>query len=337
MSHRSKIILGISFGHGDSSAALLADGKILAAAEEERFNRIKHYAGYPTEAVKFCLEEARLKPEQVQVVAIAKKPTNQFIKRAALIVSQPHRIWKSLGKNTGGTPSFKEWLAQVEISHARIHRTEHHLSHMLSTQFLTQNEDVAYLSFDGLGDFVSASIGKTERGRIQILNRVTFPHSLGFFYTGLTQYLGFPYFGDEFKVMGLSSYGQPSFISQMRNLIREAEPFGFRLNLEAFPVLKSPKIFTVKNQQPWVETLYNAPYLTAILGVPPRKPGEPLQDVHRDLAKSIQVRFEEIANHLLKSLESVSSSETLCLSGGCAHNSVWGGKIPQVSPPGPVS
>lgn len=331
MSRRSKIILGISYGHGDSSAALIVDGKIFAAAEEERFNRIKHFAGYPTESVRFCLEEAGLRPEDVQVVALAKKPTNQLIRKAALILSQPSRIFRPLKNKSAEFQSFKKWLVQSEISHARIYRTEHHLAHMLSTQFLTQNEDVAYLSFDGLGDFVSASIGKTSNRGIQVLDRVTFPHSLGFFYTAMTQYLGFPYFGDEFKVMGLSSYGQPSFISQMRNLVREAEPFGFRLNLEAFPILKMKNIFSLRNQQPWVETLYNAPYLTAILGVPPRKSNEPIQDAHRDLAKSIQLRFEEIANHLLKSLEKVSSSETLCLSGGCAHNSVWVGKIPQVS------
>jgi carbamoyltransferase len=147
----------------------------------------------------------------------------------------------------------------------------------------------------------------------------------------MTQYLGFPYFGDEFKVMGLSSLGKPTFLTQMRNLVREVEPFGFRINLEAFPVLRTSKIFSVVNSQPCVSQLYNAPYLTAILGLPPRKPKDHLNEEHWNLAKSVQVRFEEIANHLLARLAQQVDSETLALSGGCAHNSVWVGKIPQNS------
>ncbi|NBT59969.1 carbamoyltransferase, partial [bacterium] len=166
---------------------------------------------------------------------------------------------------------------------------------------------------------------------MKILDRVTYPHSLGFFYTAMTQYLGFPYFGDEFKVMGLSSLGKPTFLSQMRNLVREAEPFGFRINLEAFPVLRTPGIFSVVKSQPTVAPLFNAPYLTAILGIPPRKPKDHLSEDHWNLAKSVQVRFEEVANHLLEYLGSRVESDTLALAGGCAHNSVWVGKIPQNS------
>ncbi|NBX77474.1 MAG: carbamoyltransferase [Proteobacteria bacterium] len=331
MLRRSKTILGISYGHGDSSAALIVDGKIIAAAEEERFNRIKHYAGFPTEATRYCLAEAGVSPLDVQVIAVARNPWNQIIKKASLALSQPQLILQRSARRPSSSQSFSDWVSQMGLSHARKHSCEHHEAHMLSSRYLPESENQALLSFDGLGDFVSAAIGKTTKHGVKILDRVTYPHSLGFFYTAMTQYLGFPYFGDEFKVMGLSSLGKPTFLSQMRNLVREVEPFGFRINLEAFPVLRSPGIFSVVKSQPTVAPLFNAPYLTAILGIPPRKPKDHLSEDHWNLAKSVQVRFEEIANHLLVQLSRKVDSETLALSGGCAHNSVWVGKIPQNS------
>ena len=331
MPQRPKIVLGISFGHGDSSAALLVEGKLAAAAEEERFNRIKHYALFPEQSTKYCLREAGLSLNDVEVVAVAKKPWNQALKKMGLALSQPQLFRKVLSKKDPSQLTFSKWLFQMGLSHVRVHSCEHHFAHMLSAQYLAQKEDLSFLSFDGLGDFVSAAIGMNSPKGLKILDRVIYPHSLGYFYTAMTQYLGFPHFGDEFKVMGLSSFGEPKYLSQMRNLIREVEPFGFRLNLEAFPVLKESQMFKVINSQPYVETFYNLPYLTAILGVPPRKKDQPIQKEHQDLACSIQVRFEEVANHLLKQLELVAPSETLALSGGCAHNSVWVGKIPQHS------
>lgn len=332
MPHRPNIILGLSFGHGDSSAALIVDGKLIAAAEEERFNRIKHYALFPDESVKFCLKEAGLNVSDVQVVAIARKPFNLFFKRLNQLLSQPGLISMAFKKSSDSPMTFSQWLFNMGLSHVRVKSFEHHYAHMMSSRYLSGEEDQAFLSFDGLGDFVSAAIGKTEKNNIKILDRVVFPHSLGFFYTAMTQYLGFPHFGDEFKVMGLSSYGQPSYLSQMRNLVREVEPFGFRLNLEAFPLLKKTNLFSVVDSRPHIEPFYNRQYLTSILGLPPRKKGEPLEKIHWDLAASIQVRFEQVANHLLRGLESqVPSTETLALSGGCAHNSVWVGKIPKNS------
>jgi len=328
MPQRPKIVLGVSFGHGDSSAALILDGKLIAAAEEERFNRIKHFAGFPEEATKYCLQEAGITSSDVEVVAVAKKARNQSLKKLNLLLSHPHLIQQAFSRNKQEEPTFSEWLYQMGLSHVRTHHCEHHHAHMLSSRYLSSSEEQAFLSFDGLGDFVSAAIGKSTAQGVKILDRVVYPHSLGFFYTAMTQYLGFPYFGDEFKVMGLSSLGEPKYLSQMRNLVREAEPFGFRLNLEAFPILTVGKVFKVENSKPQVESFFNTPYLTAILGVPPRKKGQPIQKEHQDLACSVQARFEEVANHLLRHLENLVPCETLALSGGCAHNSVWVGKIP---------
>ncbi|NBX92601.1 MAG: carbamoyltransferase [Proteobacteria bacterium] len=331
MLHHPNVILGVSFGHGDSSAALIVGGQLVAAAEEERFNRIKHYALFPTQAVKYCLNQAGLSPSEVEVIAIGKKPWNQFFKKVPLLISHPHLLKLSRGQKNGATQTFSQWLSEMGLSRTHVRSFEHHLAHMMSSRFLSEAETQAFLSFDGLGDFVSAAIGMSTPQSLKILDRVVFPHSLGFFYSAMTQYLGFPYFGDEFKVMGLSSLGKPRFHSEMKNLIREVEPFGFRLNIEAFPILKSPELFYLVNGQPHVQTLYSPQYLTAVLGISPRKNKEPLAEAHWDLAKSVQLRFEEIANHLLRHLESKVPVDTLALSGGCAHNSVWVGKIIQNS------
>lgn len=336
MTRRPKSILGVSYGHGDSSAALIVEGKLVAACEEERFNRIKHYAGYPTQSAKYCLSEAGLASSDIEVVAVAKKPFNQLFERMKLALAQPQALLKKLGRQDKDAVSFSGWIESQGFSHVKIKHFEHHLAHLMSARYLPPGSDsekpFALFSFDGLGDFVSTAFGKSTNQGVEILNRVVFPHSLGFFYTAMTQYLGFPYFGDEFKVMGLSSFGKPQFLDQMRKLVKVCEPFGFRLNLEAFPIPKKMEAFYIKDHQPYVEPLFNSNYLTTVLGVAPRKPKEPLLDIHRDLAKSVQMRFEEVANHLLFQLSQKVDSEVLALAGGCAHNSVWVGKIPQNTP-----
>lgn len=336
MTQRPKSILGLSYGHGDSSAALIVEGELIAACEEERFNRIKHFAGYPTQSVEYCLREAGLQSSEIEVIAIAKKPLNQIFHRFKLSLTQPQLLLEKLRTKEKASGSFSEWVSSQGLSQAKIKSFEHHYAHLMSARYLPDEPEtgrpLALLSFDGLGDFVSTAIGKSTPEGAKILNRVVYPHSLGFFYTAMTQYLGFPYFGDEFKVMGLSSLGEPTFISQMKSLVKTDESFGFRLNLEAFPILKKSHAFSLKGEQPFVEALFNSNYLTTILGVPPRKPKEALSKNHYDLAKSVQLRFEEVANHLLNQLALRVDTDVLALAGGCAHNSVWVGKIPQNSP-----
>ncbi len=332
MAPQPKIILGISYGHGDSSAALIIENRLSAAAEEERFNRIKHFAGFPELAIKYCLEHAGISPEQVEIVAIAKKPWNQIQKKIALVLKHPQLLRKLKSKTADPKISLSKNLKQLKLNKAKIKRVEHHLAHLYSCRYLDPKREAAYLSFDGLGDFVSASIGKTEGHKITILDRMIFPHSVGFFYTAITQYLGFPYYGDEFKVMGLSSFGTPKYLAEMRNLIRKKEKFGCELNLEAFPILKHPLTFFIENSQPKLLPFFNLNYMTQLIGFKPRKPNEPILQCHKDLAKSAQVCFEEIANHLLYQLYNRVPLETIALSGGCAHNSVWVGQIPKNTP-----
>lgn len=328
-----KIVLGITYGHGDSSAALIKDGVLVAAAEEERFNRVKHYALYPEKAIQYCLNHAGVVASAVDIVAIGRRPYNQFWKKVSLVMAHPHFLKrKKVQDKNHPKESLSRFLKRMGLTRASISRCEHHLAHLMSARYLSAESDMALFSFDGLGDFVSAAAARASGNQTEILDRVLFPHSLGFFYTAMTQYLGFPHFGDEFKVMGLSSLGKPKYLEPMRSLVRESKGINFKLNLEAFPILKNPFAFSVDNAQPVVGTIYNTSILQQMLGVPPRKPSDPLTKAHSDLAKSVQVRFEEVANHLLIELHKKVPTDILGLAGGCAHNSVWVGKIPTHTP-----
>lgn len=334
MPNQSTIVLGVSYGHGDSSAALVVNRQLVAAVEEERFTRVKHYAHFPLLAIQYCLQHAGVDAKDVGTIAIARKPWNAWTRRLRNTLAHPQLY--NARRNSKNSAVKKDSLAtllnRAGLGRAKVVRLEHHLAHMLSARYLSSDVGQAFLSFDGLGDYVSTAIGRSLDQGVEILDRVHFPHSLGYFYTALTQYLGFPHFGDEFKVMGLSSYGKPTYLPALRDLVREKKSFGFELNLEAFPILKKPMNFYIEKAQPYIKPYYNSNYLTQILGIPPRKPQEPLTQAHSDLAKSIQARFEEVANVLLGQLHDRVGCETLALAGGCAHNSVWVGKIPQNSP-----
>ncbi len=327
---KKKVCLGISYGHGDSSAALIVDGHLVAAAEEERFSRIKHDAGFPRQAIQYCLRHAGLTGRDVSTVAVAKDRRKHLLRKLWLLFTHPQLVEQGARKNREISPS-KE-LSALGITSARAMKMEHHFAHLLSSRFLSKDESTALISIDGLGDFVSVAMARPINHSVQIVDRVFFPHSLGFFYTAMTQYLGFPHYGDEFKVMGLSSLGKNEYPHAMQSLVREKADLGFELNLEAFPILKSPMRFSIENSQPKLKPFYNTPLLTQIIGLPPRKPLDPLLPAHANLALSVQLRFEEIANRLLGQLYERVSLNSVALSGGCAHNSVWVGKIPRRTP-----
>ena len=204
--------------------------------------------------------------------------------------------------------SLGKMLRKAGLKSAKIIYTEHHLAHLLSARFLAPADDIALMSFDGLGDFTSRGDRAARRlSEWRFWIAFTTHTRSDFFYTAMTQYLGFPHFGDEFKVMGLSSYGEPRYLNSLRELIREDDTFGFRLNLEAFPLLKNPIDFRIEKGQPKTEPFYNRPLLTQIIGLPQRKAKDRLDQEHRDLAKSVQLRFEEIANHMLETAAQESS------------------------------
>src|SRR5260370_37468244 len=231
-------ILGLNAYNGDSAACLIVDGKVEAAAEEERFRRIKHWAGLPTNAVDYCLREGRLGLRDVDHVAINRKPSVNNWRRLGLVMTRwphPKLMWQKI-KNIRSGVSVKEALeAKYEIElKAQVHHVEHHLAHLASAFLVSGFNEAACLSIDGFGDFASTAFGLGRGNEVKIDNRVYFPHSLGVFYSALTQFIGFPHYGDEYKVMGLAPYGEPNFLDQLGTVGRIRTKGTFRLNLKYF-------------------------------------------------------------------------------------------------------
>src|ERR1700724_1747143 len=231
-------ILGINAYHGTASAAVVCDGRLVAAVEEERFNRIKYAAGFPAQAIRYCLREAGLKLEEIDHVAVPRNPYARlgtklfyalrmpsFTRGGAKVLVKFTRIRGALGAAFDSDPR--------EIA-PHFHRVEHHRAHLASAFFVSPFERAALLSADGLGDFASTMWGTGSGNRMNIDDAIAFPHSLGLYYTAVTQYLGFLKFGDEYKLMGLAAYGQPEHLEVFRDMVRfnaQARGNGFRIAL----------------------------------------------------------------------------------------------------------
>ena len=212
-------ILGLNAYHSDSAACLMVDGKIVAAAEEERFRRIKHWAGLPTKAIDYCLQEAKLRLEDVDHIAINRKPGANNLRRLGFVLTHwPHpKLMAQKIKNIRSVASVQETLQQnygIDIK-AQMHHVEHHLAHLASAYLVSGFNEAACISIDGFGDFASTAFGFGQGGDVKIDNRVYFPHSLGIFYSALTQFLGFSHYGDAHKVMALAPYGEPNYLEQL--------------------------------------------------------------------------------------------------------------------------
>ena len=323
-------ILGINAYHGDSSAAIIRDGQLVAAVEEERFRRIKHWAGLPTEAIKFCLKEAGLRFGDLEHVAINLNPKVNHLRRLLFILQRRpdiRLIFERLRKLKKAR-SVHQSLADAfpgEPMRAQVHHIEHHLAHIASSYLCSPFQDAVNLSVDGFGDFASAAWGPGENGRMKIDGRVYFPHSLGMFYSALTQHLGFPHFGDEYKIMGLAPYGQPAFMPEMRKIVQIQGDGSFKLGLDYFRHHRENVPYSWDNGSPEVGTLF-APALEDLLG-PARAKDAPLEQKHKDLARSIQAMYEEAFFALVNKLHQRYGGDNLTLSGGCAMNSVANGKV----------
>ena len=212
---------------------------------------------------------------------------------------------------------------------AKVERVEHHLAHLASAYYVGPFDRAVAVSVDGFGDFSSAAWGLASNGDIDIYGRVHFPHSLGEFYQAMTQFIGFPYYGDEYKVMGLAPYGEPRYMREMRQIVRLQEDGRFELNLDYFRHATENVAYTWEGA-PEVGTLFSDA-LEGLLG-PARKKGEPLEQRHKDLARSIQAMYEEAFFHLLSRAYRDEPCPNLVLAGGCAMNSVANGKVTRNSP-----
>jgi carbamoyltransferase len=327
-------ILGINAYHGNSSAAVICDGRLVAAVEEERFNRVKYAAGFPAAAIRYCLKEAGLKLTEIDHVAIPRNPYARLGTKLFYALRMPSfaqgRI-KVLAKFTG----VREALAAAfefdpNVIRAKFHRIEHHQAHLASAFFVSPFERAALLSADGLGDFASTMWGNGAGNRMEIADAIAFPHSLGLYYTAVTQYLGFLKFGDEYKVMGLAAYGEPEHLQTFRNIVQfdtNGNGNGFRLGLDYFVHHRNgPEMsWAEADKTPTLGKLYSD-RMTKELGAA-RKPGQPVEQSHRNLAASLQARLEEVYLGMLGKLAKTTGLKSVCLAGGVAFNCVANGKI----------
>lgn len=324
------LVLGINAYHGDSSAAIVRGGKLIAAVEEERFNRIKHWAGLPVESMRYCLREAGVKFSELEHIAINLNPRVNNLRRLLHILK--HRpdfglLLERLRKR-GKTKSVGESIAGAfagEPMKAQVHHIEHHLAHLASSYLCSPFDEAVNLSVDGMGDFASAAWGMGRGQSLSVDGRIFFPHSLGLFYTAMTQWLGFPHYGDEYKVMGLAPYGRPEHLEAMRQIVLVKSDGTFELDLRYFRHHRENVPYSWDNGSPEVGTIFS-PALEELLG-PARKKDEPLEQRHKDIARSVQAMYEEAFFALLGMLHGKYRCDTLTLSGGCAMNSVANGKV----------
>jgi carbamoyltransferase len=326
-------ILGLNAYHGDSSACILKDGIVIAATEEERFRRIKHWAGFPSEAIKFCLKEANIDITQVDYVTISRDPSANVAKKIVQTVknmTSPKAIKDRL-MNSKKVGSVKAELSKaLNISEdkitAEVKNIEHHRSHIASAFFASPFKESACLSIDAFGDYSSTMIGIGRGNKIEILDSITFPHSVGIFYTAFTQYLGFNHYGDEYKVMGLNPYGKPKYVEQLKEVLLFKDNGKFELNLDYFIHHKKGITTSILETGDPTPSRIFSDYMIEKFG-PLRKKDEELTEYHKDLSTSVQVITEQMIFHILNDLQKRTGIENVCIAGGVAQNSVANGKI----------
>ena len=324
------LIIGLNAFHGDSSACIVRDGQLVAAIEEERLRRIKHWAGFPSESIGYCLKEAGAELSDVDLVAVNQDSGSNFWRKVGYAIKnrpsldlvnqrlRNRRARRGIGElleEHFGESSFRGKLVNVD----------HHVAHLSSAFHVSPFDEATVVSVDGFGDFASAAWGYGKGTDISVEGKVHFPHSLGIFYQALTQYLGFPHYGDEYKVMGLAPYGQPAYLDKMREIVRLNGDGEFTLSLDYFKHHKEGVSYSWEGGLPAVGTLFTEA-LDDLLG-PRRDSSDTLEDRHRDIARSVQAMYEEAFFHLVSGLQEKHGTDQIALAGGCAMNSVANGKI----------
>src|SRR6266571_3071512 len=310
-------ILGINAWHGDAAACLVRDGELVAAVAEERFARLRHCAGFPERAVRFCLQHGGIGPHELDHVAVSRDPSARMHKKlmAALARLPAAFSLKDRLQNVGKLRDLRSTLAAAldvapEELRARFHNVEHHQAHMASAFFVSPFDHAALLSVDGFGDFVSTMIGRGEGNAVEVMDWVEYPHSLGILYTATSQYLGFRKYGDEGKVMGLAPYGEPRCLDQFRKILRLTDAGKFELDLDYFTHHRHGVEMSWEAGTPTIGAIFSARYVDAF--GPARFPEAELTSHHQDVAASLQARLEEALFHVLGDLH-----RRLCPPGGC--------------------
>ena len=327
------LILGINAYHGDASAVLLVDGELVAAVEEERFQRVKHWAGFPRKAIEYCLGVAGARIEDVDHIAIGRDPRARVVEKLVAVVrGRPSlqfvkdRVQQALRTRDPRKELASELDVAPERLRAKGHNVEHHRSHLASAYYAAPFDDAAVISVDGFGDFASAMWGHGRGARLDVQKAVTFPHSLGIFYSAMTQYLGFPHYGDEYKVMGMSAYGEPDpgILAKVQRLVRLRDDGTFELGLDYF-VHQAQKFPYTWTAEPTYGRIYSD-RLAELLG-PPREAGQPADDRFKAIAACTQRVYEDAFFHALSAAARSTRSRRLCVAGGCGQNSLANGKV----------
>src|SRR5262245_10066878 len=305
-----------------------------------RRRNTKHWAGFPSQAIAYCLSEAGIRLSDIDHIAFNQDSRANLLRKIGYFVTKRPNINFVLRRlrnrrSRAGIPALLEQTFPGEIIRAAIHPVEHHLAHLSSAFHVCPFNQAAVVSVDGFGDFSSAAWGVAVGCDISLYGRVYFPHSLGIFYQAVTQYLGFPHYGDEYKVMGLAPYGRPSFLDAMRKVVRLLPDGGFELDLKFFRhgddhLALGGLSYQWADGSPEFGDLFS-PALEGLLG-PRRLPADPLEERHRDIARSAQAIYEEAFFHLLEVLHKRSGLTDVSLAGGCAMNSVANGKVRRVTP-----
>jgi carbamoyltransferase len=321
--------LGLNFLHSDSSACIFENGLLIAAVEEERFTRIKHTTIFPYNSINFCLKKIDLDISKIDFITINTNPLSSLRHKLFYLSKNLKSLPVALGsiKNSSKKLNLKEYINKIDNKNkfsGRIKFIDHHESHIASSLFFNDFKECVNFSVDGFGDFASCAWGFSKNKNLNIDNKIYFPHSLGIFYQSMTQYLGFKNYGDEYKVMGLSSYGEPKYVDLISKLIKKKSE-GFELNLDYFSHHKK-KILSLNNYDQAIYSNLYSIKLIDLLGQE-RKKDEKITKKHMDLAKSTQVVYEDIFFSLLNNLYKKYKCKNLSLSGGCAMNSVANGKI----------
>ena len=329
-------ILGINAYHGDVSAALVHNGQLIAAVEEERFRRVKHWAGFPTESIRTVLRMAGITGRDVGHVAISRDPKANLVRKGLYAVSHRPEL-KLIRDRLRNSQKVRETARPLASALSvpmddlpRVHYVEHHPAHLASAFFVSPFESAAVCAIDGFGDFVSTSMAVGHRNQLDVIEKVFFPHSLGILYTAITQFSGFHGYGDEFKVMGLAPYGKPTHVEEIRQLVKLLDGGRFELDLRYFRHWNEGVEMEWDEGYPTLGIVY-AKAIESLLGRP-RQPGEPLTEREENIAHSLQVVYEECAMHVLNGLYERTRNPRLCLAGGCAMNSVANGKIRERTP-----
>lgn len=323
------IVLGLNYAHADSSACLIVNGKLISAAEEERFTRIKHDCSFPVNAIKYCLEHSSINITDVDYITTNfnykynLKNKIYFVLKNFLKINLINEIKnkKKILFQKIGLKKKIELIFKEKIK-AKIIYVPHHLSHAYSTFFfLEENDNSIIISIDGSGDFSTIEIYLIKENKLQLIEKILYPFSLGFFYTAFTQFLGFNKFGDEYKFMALAAYGKPIYYDDVKKLIINQDKLKFDMSY-----FNLPKV-DCSSSTPVIEKIYSKKFYNFFINYYGNSNVEYNSQISKDLACSVQKVFEEIITNILQKIKKKYNSSKLYITGGCAFNSVMVGKI----------